>query len=48
MNTIEEVLKNRALFKDYGVYISDTVFKPEDYSLDFLKEKNQTTLLLFI
>ena len=39
MNTIEEVFKNRVLFKEYGLYISDTVFKPEDYSLDFLKEK---------
>ena len=39
MNTIEEFFTNRLLFKDYGMYISDTVFKPEDYSLDFLKEK---------
>ena len=39
MNTIEEFFKNRVLFKEYGLYISDTVFKQEDYSLDFLKEK---------
>ena len=35
------------MFKDYGMYISDTAFKRENYSLHFLKEKNQTTLLLF-
>ena len=39
MNTVEDFFKNRVLFKEYGLYISDTVFKPEDYSFDFLKEK---------
>ena len=27
------------MFKECGIYDSDNVFKPEDYSLDFLKEK---------
>ena len=48
METTEEFFKNRISFKQNGIYYSDNVFKPEDYSLDFLKEKNQTTLLLFI
>ena len=47
MNTIEFFLKNRVLFENYddGLYIGVTVFKPEDYNLDFLKEKNQTILI---
>ena len=41
MNIIEEFLKNRVSFisdLSEGI-VSKQTFKPEDYSLDFLKEK---------
>ena len=46
MKTLEEVIKNKASF----VVVSEEgkrskqVFKPEDYSIDFLKEKTKTIL----
>ena len=39
METLEDFFKNGVLFQEDGLYISNTVFKPEDYSLDFFKEK---------
>ena len=51
--TIEEFFKNRAYFttksnRIVGLFFSRDIYTPEEYNLDFLKEKNQTTLLLFV
>ena len=56
METIEEFFKNKTSFisvvdpfeLNSTRYISKNIFKPKDYSLDFLKEKKCTTLLLYI
>ena len=46
MDVLEEFFKNRIFFTPYlnemsihRFYISENVFNPEDYTLDFLKEK---------
>ena len=49
MKTLEEVIKNKASFvadPSKGI-ISKQTFKPEDYSLDFLKEKKSNHFVTF-
>ena len=47
MNTIEEFFKNRAYFtsnlkQPLPTFFSEKNFNPEDYSIDFLKEKTRS------
>ena len=53
METLEEFFKNRVSFtpnlnQSLPTFFSENIFNPEDYSIDFLKEKNQVNLLLFV
>ena len=53
MKCIEDLFKNRISFTSClnqptpheGFYFSNNIFKPEDYNIDFLKEKNLIILL---
>ena len=47
METLEEFFKNRALFTANScqlvpTFFSENIYNPEDYSLDFLKEKTKS------
>ena len=47
METLEEFFKNRALFtsnlnQPLPTFFSENIYNPEDYSLDFLKEKTKS------
>ena len=53
MEKLEEFFKNRVSFppnlnQPFPTFFSEKIFNQEDYSVDFLKEKNQVNLLLFV